>query len=61
MGYSSGYCMKRVSKFVAFFVGGAFIFVQSMSYNGYIQVNHEKIGKEVTVSCYNNCSWDGYT
>lgn len=49
MGYSSGYCVKRASKLVAFTVGAAFIFVQTLAYNGYVQVNHEKLEKEVTV------------
>lgn len=47
MGYSSGYCLKKVSKVVAFAVGGIFIALQSLSYNGYMNVNYGKIQKDV--------------
>ena len=43
MGYSSGYCLKRVSKFLAFVVGGLFISIQTLSYHGYIAVNYGKV------------------
>jgi len=47
MGYSSGYCLKKVSKVLAFAVGGIFIALQSLSYNGYMNVNYGKIQKDV--------------
>jgi uncharacterized membrane protein (Fun14 family) len=47
MGYSSGYCLKKVSKIMAFALGGVFIAVQSLSYNGYMIVNYEKVQKDV--------------
>jgi len=45
MGYSSGFCLKKVSKLVAFSVGGLFIIIQTLSFNGYMQVNYEKVEK----------------
>lgn len=50
MGYSSGFCIKKVSRVVAVLVGGAFIFIQSLSYAGYIKVDHEKLQRDVEVS-----------
>lgn len=47
MGYSSGFCLKKVSKILAFAVGGIFIAVQTLSYNGYMQVNYDRIQKEM--------------
>ncbi len=47
MGYCSGYCLKKTSKMVAFGVGGIFITIQTLSYNGYIQVNMDKLEKDV--------------
>lgn len=49
MGYSSGFCLKKVSKLLAFGLGGVFIIVQAMSYNGYINVNYEGIQKDIEV------------
>lgn len=51
MGYASGFCLKKVSKIVAFGVGGIFIMVQAMSYNGYIDVNYTGIQKDIEVLC----------
>lgn len=39
-----------MSKIVAFVVGGAFIFVQTLSFNGMIDVNYDGIQKHVEVS-----------
>mmetsp|Transcript_3316 Transcript_3316/g.5524 ORF Transcript_3316/g.5524 Transcript_3316/m.5524 type:complete len:201 (-) Transcript_3316:156-758(-) len=47
MGYSSGFCLKKVSKMLAFGLGGIFIVVQAMSYNGYINVNYGGIQKDI--------------
>lgn len=49
MGYSSGFCLKKVSKLLAFGLGGIFIVVQAMSYNGYINVNYGGIQKDIEV------------
>ena len=71
MGYSSGFCLKKVrifnnliittkllppfsfvlqvSKVVSFFLGGAFILIQSLSYTGYIKVDYDGIKKDVEV------------
>eukprot|EP00428_Durinskia_dybowskii_P079019 CAMPEP_0170361404 /NCGR_PEP_ID=MMETSP0117_2-20130122/3788_1 /TAXON_ID=400756 /ORGANISM="Durinskia baltica, Strain CSIRO CS-38" /LENGTH=162 /DNA_ID=CAMNT_0010615767 /DNA_START=117 /DNA_END=605 /DNA_ORIENTATION=+ len=47
MGYSSGFCLKKVSRFLAFGLGGIFIIVQAMSYNGYIKVNYDGIQQDI--------------
>eukprot|EP00918_Siedleckia_nematoides_P053196 GHVU01116188.1.p1 GENE.GHVU01116188.1~~GHVU01116188.1.p1 ORF type:complete len:162 (-),score=23.27 GHVU01116188.1:687-1172(-) len=46
-GYASGYCVKKATKAVAFGVGLGFIGLQALHYNGVIQMNWDKIGKEV--------------
>lgn len=47
MGYSSGYALKKASKFAAFMVGGVFVILQSLSYTGYLQVDYNKVQKDV--------------
>mmetsp|Transcript_20013 Transcript_20013/g.20716 ORF Transcript_20013/g.20716 Transcript_20013/m.20716 type:complete len:96 (+) Transcript_20013:1933-2220(+) len=47
MGYSSGFCLKKVSKVIAFSVGGVFIILQILSSQGYLTINHDRIGKEI--------------
>eukprot|EP01031_Cornospumella_fuschlensis_P028289 gene28289-34157_t len=47
MGYSSGFCVKKVSKIAAFMVGGAFIFIQTLSYGGLIHVDYEGLQRKV--------------
>lgn len=49
MGYSSGFCVKKVSKIAAFMVGGAFIFIQTLSYGGLIHVDYEGLKRKVEV------------
>jgi uncharacterized membrane protein (Fun14 family) len=49
MGYSSGFCIKKVSKFGAFVLGGSFILIQSLSYGGLIKVDYDGIQKQVEV------------
>ena len=43
VGYSSGYCVKKVSKAVAFVMGGFFMGLQLLASNGYAKVNQEKL------------------
>ena len=47
MGYSSGFFVKKASRFVAFAVGGVFALVQALAYNGYVIVNHDKMKTDV--------------
>jgi len=47
MGYSAGFCVKKVSKVLSFAVGVAFILVQSLSFAGYIDVNYGQIEDDV--------------
>lgn len=49
MGYSSGFCLKKVSRLLAFGLGGVFIIVQAMSYSGYINVNYDGIQEDIEV------------
>ena len=50
MGYSAGFCVKKVSKVLSFAVGVAFILVQSLSFAGYIDVNYGQIEDDVKVT-----------
>jgi uncharacterized membrane protein (Fun14 family) len=50
MGYSAGFCVKKVSKVLSFAVGAAFILVQSLSFAGYIDVNYGQIEDDVKVT-----------
>eukprot|EP01039_Chlorochromonas_danica_P005260 gene5260-5794_t len=47
MGYSSGFCLRKVSRIIAFGVGGVFIIVQSLSYSGLIEVKYDGLQKKV--------------
>ena len=47
MGYCSGYCVKKISKLIAFTVGGAFCTMQYLSWKGYANVNQDKLKHEV--------------
>jgi len=51
-GYASGYCVKRVAKVAAFALGGLFVIIQSLSFNGYMNINHERIKKDFEVSFF---------
>lgn len=48
-GFASGYCIKKVAKAAAFAVGGLFIIVQTLAYNGYLTVNQDRIKEEFEV------------
>lgn len=47
VGYSSGYCVKKVSKAIAFTVGAFFMGVQFLASHGYARVNNEKLKEDV--------------
>eukprot|EP00981_Chlorochromonas_danica_P003427 scaffold654_cov207-Ochromonas_danica.AAC.12 len=47
MGYSSGFCLRKGFRIIAFGAGGAFIVIQSLSYSGLIKVNYDGIQKKV--------------
>jgi len=47
MGFASGFCVKKVSKLLAFGLGGVFIMIQSLQYSGYIDVNYKGIQKDI--------------
>eukprot|EP00600_Ochromonadales_sp_CCMP1393_P009605 CAMPEP_0174953730 /NCGR_PEP_ID=MMETSP0004_2-20121128/19_1 /TAXON_ID=420556 /ORGANISM="Ochromonas sp., Strain CCMP1393" /LENGTH=174 /DNA_ID=CAMNT_0016201441 /DNA_START=96 /DNA_END=620 /DNA_ORIENTATION=+ len=57
MGFASGFCIKKVSKLIAFGVGGIFILVQTLQYNGYIKVDYQGIQKDV--ESYMDLNGDG--
>jgi uncharacterized membrane protein (Fun14 family) len=39
----------QVSRVAAFVVGGMFMLIQGLAYNGYINVNHAQIKKDIEV------------
>eukprot|EP00976_Prorocentrum_cordatum_P107634 1194676-Prorocentrum_minimum.AAC.6 len=43
MGYASGVALRTVGRALAVFVGGSFIFIQSLASSGYIQVDWKKV------------------
>ena len=45
-GFTSGYAAKRAAKLIAFVAGVGFVGLQTLSYNGYVTVNYEKIQKK---------------
>mmetsp|Transcript_31674 Transcript_31674/g.45610 ORF Transcript_31674/g.45610 Transcript_31674/m.45610 type:complete len:180 (-) Transcript_31674:258-797(-) len=47
MGYSSGYFLKKVSKVLAFVLGGTFVVLQSLSYSGVVKIDYDKMQKTV--------------
>jgi uncharacterized membrane protein (Fun14 family) len=47
VGYSSGYCVKKVSKAISFVVGAFFIGVQVLASNGYVKVNQDGLKEDV--------------
>ncbi|KAJ1484006.1 FUN14 family-domain-containing protein [Baffinella frigidus] len=46
MGWATGMAIQKVGRFVGFFVGMTFMAVQAASYQGYIDVNWNKAGKD---------------
>jgi uncharacterized membrane protein (Fun14 family) len=48
MGYTSGLFVKHISKIVAVGVGGVFILIQTLAYSGYVTVNVDKMGNDIT-------------
>ncbi|KAL7467911.1 hypothetical protein ACHAXS_008137 [Conticribra weissflogii] len=47
MGYLSGLALKKVGKMASIGLGLSFVALQSLAYSGYIEVNHEKLEKEL--------------
>jgi uncharacterized membrane protein (Fun14 family) len=56
LGYCSGFCVKKVAKVGAFFIGGAFVVVQTLAYRGYVKVNQDKLKGDVEVRTTYDCS-----
>merc|ERR1719195_1523568 len=46
LGGCAGYAAKKMTKVAAFAVGGVFLGLQGLAYQGYINVNWEQIEKE---------------
>lgn len=46
-GYVSGLALKKIGKAASITFGLGFLALQTLAYHGYIDVNHEKISKEV--------------
>jgi uncharacterized membrane protein (Fun14 family) len=49
MGYSSGICLKKVSKTAAVVIGGLFLAIQSLSSRGYLHIDHNRIRQDLEV------------
>ena len=43
-------CVKKISVLVACVLGGGFMCLQYLAVSGYIEVNHEKLKRDVEVS-----------
>jgi len=50
LGFSSGYCLKKVGKVAAVAVGALFILTQALQYSGYVDVNWTYIQHEVELT-----------
>lgn len=48
VGFCSGFAVKKVGKFGAFVFGTGFALFQSLSYAGYITINYEKVGQDLS-------------
>jgi len=48
LGFCSGFALKKVGKVGTFIFGAGFCMFQSLSYSGYITVNYEKVGKDLS-------------
>ena len=46
-GYLSGYTLKKIGRVASITFGVGFVILQIMAYNGYIDVNHDALRKEV--------------
>mmetsp|Transcript_35769 Transcript_35769/g.55028 ORF Transcript_35769/g.55028 Transcript_35769/m.55028 type:complete len:179 (+) Transcript_35769:73-609(+) len=46
-GYCSGFALKKAGKVAAVILGISFMGLQSLSYSGYIDVNHDKLKQDV--------------
>jgi uncharacterized membrane protein (Fun14 family) len=46
-GYSSGYALKKVGKMASVVFGLGFVTLQSLSYSGYLQINHAALKRDV--------------
>jgi uncharacterized membrane protein (Fun14 family) len=47
MGYSSGFCVKKVSRAFAFVIGGFFVGMQALAWKGYAKVETDKLKRDV--------------
>lgn len=46
-GFCSGYALKKVGKVAAIVLGGGFMALQTLSYSGYVEVDHGKLKKDI--------------
>lgn len=47
-GFCSGYALKKAGRTAAFLFGTGFILCQGLSYTGYINVNYERLHKDIS-------------
>ena len=46
-GYLSGYTLKKIGRVASLTFGVGFVILQVMAYNGYIDVNHDRLRKQI--------------
>ena len=46
MGYTSGLCLKKASKVIGILIGGFYLSLQALAYDGYVNLNVDKIEKD---------------
>ena len=46
-GYLSGFALKKIGRVASLSLGVGFVILQTLAYQGYIDVNHDKLAKEV--------------
>lgn len=46
-GYMSGFALKKIGRVASLTFGVGFVLLQTLAYHGYIDVNHDKLAKEI--------------
>ena len=47
-GFTTGFAAKKAAKLIAFIGGMAFVGLQTLSYNGFVTINYDKLQKKAT-------------
>jgi len=46
-GYMSGFALKKIGRVASLTFGVGFVLLQTLAYHGYVDVNHDKLAKEI--------------